>query len=129
MKFSVYVLTKPYKEDMVKIDETSDHVKDSLKYLSFNMPTIPTGKDLDALGQQYGVVRIVEDDAAYRERIQKQLRSDGVVNTIEPIVYKQIDSVVKDYLVCDHSWQKYQGLMEQYDFCEKCQEKENNVAI
>jgi len=34
-----------------------------------------------------------------------------------------IDSVISDEGVCYHNWVSYQGLIESYDFCEKCDKK------
>ncbi len=38
-------------------------------------------------------------------------------------IYNASIPILKTATKCDHSWKTYQGFMDQYEYCDKCNEK------
>jgi len=77
-----------------------------------------SGNQLDEIAKLYGITRneelmpfgiVVEDDVTFRERIKNGIRTPST----------QVSS-------CNHEWAEYHGLMENYKYCKKCDQKDKS---
>lgn len=103
--------------------KVGDKVK-MIKPSTYNLP-VGTGKELDKIAAMYGLNRIVEDDRSLAHRIR-----DVACPNPKKELYKTYKESLKseDCLLgpktgCSHEWKTYNGLMNSFDYCSKCDEK------
>lgn len=52
-----------------------------------------------------------------------QQLSEAMSGYFQSCIPAQEETLISSNLTCNHDWKHYQGLVEVYDYCEKCQEK------
>jgi len=57
--------------------------------------------------------------------VHVQLPEDDICAVSESAERAILEGKASNTVACDHQWQPYQGLIESYQFCTKCNKKEN----